>query len=465
MSYQVGIDVGTTWTAAAVCRGGEAVEMVPLGERSPALPSAIHIGMDGVLDIGEAALRREMSDPAGVVQEFTRRIGDRTPVVAGGIAVPAEALATRFLAKVLQVVAEREGGPADRVAVAHPAGWGPHRLGALRHALGREGLGNAVLVAEPQAAAIGYARATRVETGAAIAVYDLGGGTFDAAVVRKTDAGGGFALLGRPQGIEDLGGVDFDAAVFDHVRVEIGTRWDALDVADAEVLAAVAALRRDCTIAKETLSQDTVAAVPVSLPDIHTTVRLQRAQFEEMIRPAIDTTTATLQAVIRSAAVADGDVPTVLLVGGSSRIPLVAQILRGLGYRVAVDVDPKGAVAIGAAVAASRIGRTPAGAARPIRQNRPTRPVAPPRQVPAVPATGTGRMVAPPTAPPKYVQPFHEPPSPARRRLGAVLGVLAVVVTALVVGGSLLSYVLSGGANTAPAAPPLPTSTSAPAPG
>ncbi|QJY47084.1 Hsp70 family protein [Pseudonocardia broussonetiae] len=351
--YQLGVDLGTTWSAAAVCRdGARTAEPVPLGEHGHAVASAVFAGADGSFLLGEAAERRALSDPDRVVREFKRRIGDPTPVLVGREPVPAEVLAARFVAALVRQVSQREGGPPSRIAVTHPAGWGPHKTAALRAALAAQGVGPLVLLSEPQAAAVGYASAERVEAGSVVAVYDLGGGTFDAAVVRK-DPRGGFALLGTPEGIERLGGVDFDEAVFAHVRDAIGPAWAELDGTDPAVLEAVARLRRECTAAKEALSVDTVVQVPVMLPGLHTRVRLGRAEFEDMVRPAIAETVDALARALASAGVAPADVATLLLVGGSSRMPLVTELVSaGIGRPASADVDPKGVIAAGAALVA-----------------------------------------------------------------------------------------------------------------
>ncbi|MGH4019234.1 MAG: Hsp70 family protein, partial [Pseudonocardiaceae bacterium] len=354
MSYQVGIDLGTTYSAAAVCRpGGDGrSEVVPLGDRAASVASVVFVVPDGSLVVGEAAQRRALTDPDRVVREFKRRIGDGTPLVVGGEPVAAEVVAARFVGWMLDRVAEREGGPASRVAVTHPAGWGPHKRESFTAALAEQGLDSVVFLSEPQAAAVGYSSAERVAPGSVVGVYDLGGGTFDAAVVRKV-TGGGFEVLGRPEGIERLGGVDFDEAVFEHVRVALGQAMEGLDPADPAVLAAVAGLRRECTAAKEALSADTEVTIPVMLPGAHTQVRLVRAEFEDMVRPAVADTVEALRRAIGSAGVDAGELDAVLLVGGSSRIPLVAQLVSAeLGRPVAVDTDPKTTIALGAALAA-----------------------------------------------------------------------------------------------------------------
>ena len=354
MGYQLGIDLGTTYTAAAVCRSNDRAqaepEVVTLGTRSATVASVLYLAEDGSVLVGEAAERRALTDPDRVVREFKRRIGDETPLVVGGKPYLAHDLAARLVRWVVDRVAEREGGPATRVAVTHPASWGQHKKQLLEGALTRIGL-RATFLAEPQAAAVHYASAERIESSSTIAVYDLGGGTFDAAVVRKN---GSWTLLGRPEGIDRLGGVDFDEAVFAHVKAGLGKAVDSLDPADESVVAAVARLRRECTEAKEALSADTEVTIPVLLPELRTQSRLTRGEFEGMIRPAIEETVEALRRAVGSAGLAPPDLTAVLLVGGSSRIPLVAQMVSAeLGRPVAVDADPKNSIAFGAALAVS----------------------------------------------------------------------------------------------------------------
>ena len=183
-------------------------------------------------------------------------------------------------------------------------------------------------------------------------MYDLGGGTFDATVLRKRT--GGVEILGRPEGIERLGGVDFDEALLRFVDYCSDGGLSALDLSDARTRAAMAQLRQDCVLAKEALSVDTETLVPVLLPGRHFDVRITRSQFEDMIRAQIDSTLGVLSRTLESARVEPAELSAVLLVGGSSRIPLVAQMVsEGLGRPIAVDAQPKYAVALGAAVLAA----------------------------------------------------------------------------------------------------------------
>ncbi|MDT7658958.1 MAG: molecular chaperone DnaK, partial [Pseudonocardiales bacterium] len=356
MTYQLGIDLGTTYTAAAICRANErspgGADVVTLGARSATVASVMYLADDGSVLVGEAAERRALTDPDRVVREFKRRIGDEIPLMIAGRPFQAHELGARMIRWVVDLVSEREGGPPRRIAVTHPASWGAHKKDLLGRALRDVGL-TVTFLAEPQAAAVSYASAERVDAGSTVAVYDLGGGTFDAAVVRKNN-NGTFELLGQPEGIERLGGVDFDEVVFGHVRDSLGGQLDSLDPEDPNVLSAVARLRRECVEAKEALSSDTEATIPVLLPELRTQTRLVRSEFEAMIRPALEETIVALRRAVSSAGLSPADLSAVLLVGGSSRIPLVSQLVSDeLGRPVAVDADPKTAIAMGAALAIS----------------------------------------------------------------------------------------------------------------
>ena len=377
MSYRVGIDFGTTFTAAAVQRTGEPVELVTLGENGVAAASVVFVAPDGSYVMGDAAIRRAVTDPDRVVREVKRRIGDPTPLLVHGEPIGAHTLAARFVAWVVDRVTEREGQPPEAIAVTYPASWGDHKRTLFADALGFQGLAEAVLVTEPAAAAVAYAAARHVAPGSAIGVYDLGGGTFDAAIVRQLDDGG-FALSGRPDGIDPLGGIDFDDAVFDQVRASLGAAWTGLDFGDPVVRSAAATLRRECTEAKKALSSDTEVTIPVLLPGVSTQVRMVRSEFEALIGPAVDSTIEAMRRTLASAEMAPADLSAVLLVGGSSRIPLVAQrVSAELDLPVTVDSDPKAVVAMGAVlsldpavVVVPEVAPSDVAGARPVRRLR-----------------------------------------------------------------------------------------------
>lgn len=367
MSYVLAIDVGTSFTAAAIAPIDQSAprvpETLPLGLRGTAVPSVVYYPEEGPLLIGEAAERRGLDFPERVVREFKRRVGDEVPISVGTLQLPAEGVFATMARWVAGRAEEREGAPPSDIILTHPASWGAHRKQLVLSALSTQGLANVTLISEPEAAALHYAAQVRVEGGSTIAVYDLGGGTFDTAVLRKADAGH-FDLLGRPEGIEGLGGADFDAAVLRHVFAHAEQALAGLDLSAPGVSAALARLRRECVEAKEALSSDSEASISVLLPGIQQQVRLVRSEFEDMICEPIRETVDALGHSLQDLGLEAEDLSAVLLIGGSSRIPLVAQLISELLDRpIAVDVDPKSSICLGAALAARRAHQAAAAAA------------------------------------------------------------------------------------------------------
>jgi molecular chaperone DnaK (HSP70) len=349
--YALGIDVGTTFTAAAIWRDDRA-EAVALGDRANAIPSVLFLRDDGVLLVGDAANRRAVLEPANVAREFKRRIGDRVPLLLGGKPFTPQALTGHVIRWVVESVSEREGGPPRHVTLTCPAHWGDHRRALMREAAGDAGLSEAGLLTEPHAAAVFYAAQRRIPTGALVGIYDLGGGTFDATVLSKTATG--FELLGSPAGDPELGGVDFDQIVLRHVRAGVGACWPSDVDADPVTRQALSQLHASAVDAKEALSIDTDARVAVILPDCTAEVRLTRGEFEEAVRTPLLRTVEVFRQTLSDAGVAPDALHAVLLTGGSSRIPLIAELLTGeLGVQISTDAHPKFAVCLGAAITAA----------------------------------------------------------------------------------------------------------------
>ncbi len=375
MGYRLGIDFGTTYTATAVLEHRQP-KIVTLGEQTAEIPSVLCYPPDGPVLTGDAANRHAAIEPDCVTREFKRRIGDPTPLIVGGKAHTPEALSARLLRWVVDSVEERQGRPAERIAITHPANWGPYKQDLLRQAVRTAGIGPLVVLTEPEAAAISYASTHHMGRGDLVVVYDLGGGTFDTAVLRKR--GQSFELLGRPQGIERLGGLDFDEAILSRVDEVLDGALGRLDPEDPAGKASVARLRRECVHAKEALSRDAEVLIPVLLPDLRAQVRLTRDEFEEMIRPEITHTIEALRHALSSARIAHDGVSVVLLVGGSSRIPLIAEMVSAeLGRPVKVDDHPKHAIALGAALAAAVAGPRAPSPAPPQSQSKGQRTAAP----------------------------------------------------------------------------------------
>ena len=411
MGYFLGVDLGTTYTAAAIARDGR-VAITELGNRTPTVPSVVFLTDDEAILTGEAANRRAVTEPGRVAREFKRRIGDTTPLMLGGSPYSADALSAMLLRWVVETVTEREGSAPDGIAVAYPANWGPFKRDLLGQAIRQADLEGVATITEPEAAVVHYASQERVEPGSIIAVYDLGGGTFDSAIVRKT--ADGVEVMGEPEGIERLGGVDFDEAVFRHVAGALGDSLAELDPDDPVAMSAVARLRADCIEAKEALSSDTEVAIPVLLPNVQTEVRLTRTELEAMIRPPLANSMGAMRRAVRAAGISEDELSAVLLVGGSSRIPLVAQLVGSeLGRPVAVDAHPKHAVALGTAqYAASRGGMSSAPPPAPASPPPTVEPPASPPPATVAPASADLTAAIPAPAPPVGAPPPAAPPPP-----------------------------------------------------
>lgn len=439
MPYVLGIDVGTCRTAAAIARlggpwAGE-VELVRLGAGTGTIPSVLYLAEDGSLVLG-----REPDEVAAdrTARGFSRRVGDEVPLSVGGELCTAQALVATTVMWVVERVAAAEGAPAEHIAVTHPASWGSHRKNLLLEALRDIDLHHVTLLPEPVAAAVGHAEHNRVDVGDVLAVYNLGAEEFEAAVVRRTGPVA-FDLLGWASGGTQLGGADLDEVLVEYVRDTVGQRRFAgagavdrhPDPADPRLRLAMAWLRDECTRAKERLSVADQATVRVRLPDLQTEVVVTRAEFEQLALPLIGSTVDTLLRTVRSCGIRPGDLAAALLVGGSSRIPLVADLVCAeLDCPARVEPSPEAAVARGAAVAARVLMR----AARP----------APPQAAPVAPA----RVDAP-------AQPLHDAPvradAPAELLDDAPAGLLDDAPV-----GSVRSAALARRDPRLPAPPPRP---------
>ncbi len=421
MGYVLGVDLGTTYTAAAVGIDGD-VDVFDLGDRAPAIPSVVLLRSDDEVLVGEAAERRGLSESSRLAREFKRRLGDPVPLLLGGTPYGAEALTGHLLRAVVQRVTERQGSAPDLIVLSHPANYGEYKKDLLAEAVRQADIGSVSYLTEPQAAAVHYARLERMAPGEIVAVYDLGGGTFDAAVLSKTEQG--FDLLGTPEGMDRLGGIDFDHAVFGHVETVLGGKIGELDPTDAAAMSALARLREECRDAKEALSADTDATIPVLLPNVQTEVRLTRPEFEAVIRPRIVETIATLERAVRSAGISMDDVSRILLVGGSSRIPLVAPMIReATGRPVSADTHPKFAIAMGAALAGMvELGMVPGETGSPVTAAG---------VVESAPTVAAATAAASATDAPPAPEPT---PDATKRKLPMVVAAAALLVVVLAVG-------------------------------
>ncbi|MET8832625.1 Hsp70 family protein [Micromonospora sp. NPDC004540] len=361
MPYVLGLDIGNTGTAATVARrrGGTWArpEVVALGGGSAVVPSVLHLAPDGSLLVGEPAT----DDRSRTTRDFVRRVGDDVPLLLGGEPCPPETLVAELAAWVVHRVSAHEGGFAEAVVLSHPAGWGPHRRELLHRALWDLDLRTVTLL--PSTVTVAESHASRGFPGSTAAVYALGGNTFEAALVRR-NARGRYETFGLPQGLATLGGTDFDEALAEHVRGALGRELAG------EAYPSLPGLLAECDRVKRELTVGTETDVMLTLPTGPVRVPVTRAQFEEMIRPAVRATVDLLVQTVHSAGLTPTQLDGVLLAGGSARIPLVTELLgAALPVPVEVEPDPQLTAATGAALAACQVvsprSRRPAPAPAP----------------------------------------------------------------------------------------------------
>jgi molecular chaperone HscA len=355
-TLRLAIDLGTSHTVAVVRRGDEALRPL-LFDGSPVLPSAIFSDPPR-LHVGRDAERMAMTDPSRFEPHPKRRV-DEGSVLLGNTEV---AVVDMFVALLRRVASEaaQSGVPAGSGAVLTcPADWGAHRRGVLMNAATAAGFGAVQLVDEPVAAATYCLEVLQqqVPTGGAVAVFDFGGGTLDASVLRRERDGLRVLSVG---GLDDLGGVDIDAALVGHLGQLIGMQsprvWQRITNPGPQ---SEQRERRqfwdDVRAAKEMLSR--MSSAPVHVPGMEGALHLTRDELERVAGPLIDRAVDETRRVLRASGVDPNDLSGLFLVGGSSRIPLVASRLHTrFGLAPAVPEQPELPVAYGGLLAAG--GRT-----------------------------------------------------------------------------------------------------------
>lgn len=344
------IDLGTTYTVAAVRRAGRAPEVMEIGG-DRRMPGTVVMGADGHLLVGRAAEDLADARPGDALRAPKRRLGDPAPVVLGGRTVPVVDLVAAVLRRVHDEATVHLGAPPTSVRLTHPASWSRGRLDDLVAAADRAGFVRPLLVPEPLAAAIEYGSEVAMDDGACVAVYDLGGGTFDAAVLRSN--GGALGAVGQPAGDSALGGELFDELLLHHVGERLDTEaWDQLCRSDELAWRrAASALRREVRRAKEALAEAPEADLLLPLPDGLVHVRMARTELEAVVEPYVARSVEVFRACVERSGVGLEALAAVYLVGGASRMPLVARMLIDAVGPVPVRRlgDPKAVVALGAA--------------------------------------------------------------------------------------------------------------------
>lgn len=352
--WVLGIDVGTSRCAGAMGNGSVSPLEVD-GNRW--MPSMVLLTPEGVLVVGASADHQAGVYPDRLERTPKRHLGGAAPLLLGGEAVEVPRAVSRLIARFADEGRLRRGGVDPSATVlTHPVRWGDDRKAALVEAAGLAGLEAPVLVEEPVAAAVHYV-GDQVEVGECVAVYDLGGGTFDTAVLRRTPDG--FETIGAPGGDEFIGGEHFDHLVYDFLGScladEDPALWEQVQYGeDRRWTRAAADLLTQARRAKEAVSS--YPSTQVLLPLVDRDVVVTRAQVEDMIRDQVEETVDEMAMTIASAGLEPADLAAIYLVGGSSRIPLVSQrMTERFGDRIATRDEPKSVVALGAAEVGRRL--------------------------------------------------------------------------------------------------------------
>ncbi|MEV4707141.1 Hsp70 family protein [Actinoplanes sp. NPDC049316] len=403
----LGVDFGTSNTVA-VARWPDGRARPILVDGSPLLPSAVYAQPDGLLVVGRDAVHSARRDPARFEPNPKRHIDDGI-VLLGDREFPVVDLVAAVLVRVAEEWHRAVGPVRPEVTLTCPATWGATRRGLLAEAAARAGLEGARLVAEPVAAATYFAEVLGrdVPIGSVVVVHDFGAGTFDASVVARTAEG--FEVL-AVDGRDDIGGLDVDAAIVDHLgELCAGQDPDAwrrlTEPVTLEDRRAQRQLWDDARIAKERLSRTQSADVMVPLLDVE--MHVTREELEELARPVLDQTVRVTQDLLRWADLPDGRLAGVFLVGGASRIPLVATLLhRALGEAPVVIEQPELVVAEGSILADAALLATEPAAPGPTAELRlvsrgdrvRVQPADPPPPPPLPPPVSVDDMETVPTA-------------------------------------------------------------------
>jgi molecular chaperone HscA len=399
--HAIGIDLGTSNTVA-ILRWPDGRTRPLLVDGRPVLPSGVYVDSTGTIHAGRDAERMAQVDPGGYEPNPKQRIDDGSVLLAGR-----EVPVADLLAAVLRAVARAAGeavGFLPPAVLTYPAAWGNLRRQTLQDSATRAGWPQVRLMPEPVAAARYFTDVMRrpVPPGGTIAVFDFGGGTLDVAMVRREATG--FTVLGWG-GAEDLGGLDIDAALVAYLGQQLErtepAAWQQISQPASEL---DRRHRRqfwdEVRSAKEMLSRATTASVAV--PGVSGSLHVTRDELETLARPLVRRGVAELVATAERSRLTPADLSVVFLVGGASRIPLVAHTLHTeLGVAPTMLEQPELPVAEGAL-------------ADLIAQSAPPQQPPPPRQMPA-PAPTTGMFdtrTGVPTSGVPHQVPLQRPPMP-----------------------------------------------------
>ena len=346
MSKTIGIDLGTTNSCVCVYEGGEA-KVIANAEGERTTPSVVAFKGDDII-VGAAAKRQAITNP-NTVSSIKRLMGTNEKVEVNGKKYSPEEISAMILSDLKKTAESYLGTTVNKAVITVPAYFNDAQRQATKNAGKIAGLDVERIINEPTAAALAYG--LDKDNNETVLVFDLGGGTFDVSIL---ELGDGVFEVKSTSGNNHLGGDDFDKRIMDYL-VEQFKKENGIDLSNDKM--AMQRLKDAAEKAKKDLSG--VTSTQISLPFIsqgengplHLDVTLTRAKFEELVDDLLESTLVPVRNALKDAGLKASDIDKVLLVGGSTRIPKVQEIVKNeLGKEPSKGVNPDEVVAMGAAI-------------------------------------------------------------------------------------------------------------------
>ncbi|MBQ9072136.1 MAG: molecular chaperone DnaK [Bacilli bacterium] len=343
MGKTIGIDLGTTNSCVSVFEGGEAKVIVNAdGDRTT--PSVVAFKKGDIL-VGKTAKHQSVTNP-DTISSIKRLMGTKKKVKANGKEYSPEEISAMILGDLKKTAEAYLGEKVTSAVITVPAYFNDSERQATKNAGKIAGLKVERIINEPTAAALAYGLDKQEET-QTILVYDLGGGTFDVSIL---ELGDGVFEVKSTSGNNKLGGDDFDQRIIDYVVEDIKDEHD-VDLSDNKM--ALQRIKEEAEKAKKTLSSAT--STDISLPfitaELNYETTLTRAKFESLISDLVESTLDPVRKALKDAKLKASDIDKVILVGGSTRIPMVQELVKKeLGKEPSKEVNPDEVVAMGAAI-------------------------------------------------------------------------------------------------------------------
>jgi molecular chaperone DnaK len=352
MPKAVGIDLGTTNSVVSVFEAGETV-VIPNSEGARTTPSIVGFSKSGEVLVGEVAKRQAITNPDRTIRSVKRHMGTKWTVDIDAKKYTAQEISARTLMKLKRDAEAYLGDTVTQAVITVPAYFDDAQRQATKEAGAIAGLEVLRIINEPTAAALAYGLDKDGQADQTILVFDLGGGTFDVSVLEIAD---GVFEVKSTSGDTHLGGDDWDQAVIDWLVKEF-KNTEGVDLAADKM--ATQRLKEAAEKAKIELSQ--VQQTAINLPFItatadgpkHLDLTLTRAKFQELTADLVERCRKPFESAIKDAGLTKNDLDHIVMVGGSTRMPAVQDLVQGLsGKEPHKGVNPDEVVAIGAAVQA-----------------------------------------------------------------------------------------------------------------